>query len=88
MDGLLWRSLERTFWPGCVGVFVEHFHKCFLLELLTSQQGLRSGVGAKLPEPRLPAQWTGRGPVNESIMFGKLSNFLLFFFFLFFEECA
>ena len=33
VDGLLWKLLERSFLLGYVGVFVEHFHKCFLLVL-------------------------------------------------------
>ncbi len=38
------------------------------------------GAGAILPG-RLPQpHWTGRGPVNESIMFGELSILFLFFF--------
>ena len=35
------------------------------------------GAGANLPGRRPPAHWTGRGPVNEGIMFGELS-FLFF----------
>ena len=38
------------------------------------------GASAELPGRRPPPQWTGRGPVNESIMFGELSILLLFFF--------
>jgi len=45
------------------------------------------GVGAKLPGRRPPPHQTGRGPVNEGIMFGQLSVLLVFSFF-FFEECA
>ena len=30
MDGLLWKLLERAFLLGHVGVFFEHFDKCFL----------------------------------------------------------
>ena len=39
-------------------------------------------ASAKLHDRRPPARWTGRGPVNEGFMFGKLSA--LFFFY----ECA
>ena len=38
------------------------------------------GASAKLPDRRLRPHWTGRGPVNEGIMFGELSFFSLFFF--------
>ena len=42
------------------------------------------GAGAELPGRRPPPHWTGRGSVNESIMFGELSIlpliFCLFFF--------
>ena len=38
------------------------------------------GAGAKLPDRRPPAHWTGRGPVNEGIMFGELSVLQLLFF--------
>ena len=41
--------------------------------------GLGSGAGAKHPESRPPAHWTGRGRVNEGIMFGELSILLLLF---------
>ena len=37
------------------------------------------GASAKLPDRRPPPQWTGRGPVNESIMFGELSVLLFVF---------
>ena len=30
------------------------------------------GVSAKLPGRRPPAHWTGRGQVNEGVMFGEL----------------
>ena len=43
------------------------------------------GASAKLPGRRPPPQWTGRGPVNESIMFGELSILLFFFFSSFFS---
>ena len=33
VDGLLRRFLELSLLPGYVGVFVEHFHKRFLLVL-------------------------------------------------------
>ena len=33
-------------------------------------------ASAKLPGRRPPAHWTGRGPVNEGIMFGQLSVLL------------
>ena len=42
------------------------------------------GAGADLLGRRPPPHWTGRGPVNESIMFGELSVLLFFFCFLFF----
>ena len=51
------------------------------------RQGLRSRAGAKLPESRPPAHWTGRGPVNQGIMCVELSILLLFFL-RFFSECA
>ena len=38
-------------------------------------------ASAKLPDRRPSPRWTGRGPVNEGIMFGKLSAFFFFFFF-------
>ena len=34
---------------------------------------------AKLPDRRPSPRWTGRGPANEGIMFGKLSAFFFFF---------
>ena len=37
-------------------------------------------ASAKLPDRRPSPRWTGRGPVNEGIMFGKLSAFFFFFF--------
>ena len=37
------------------------------------------GEGANLPGRRPSPYWTGRGPVNESIMFGELSILLLLF---------
>ena len=47
------------------------------------RQGLPIGAGAKLPESRPPSHWTGRGPLNEGIMFGGLSILLVCFFFRF-----
>ena len=48
------------------------------------------GAGAILPCRVPPPHWTGRGPVNESIMFGELSIFvlvlLLFSLILFFKS--
>ena len=41
-------------------------------------------ASAKLPDRRPPARWTGRGPVNECIMFGKLSAFFYLMFYLIF----
>ena len=41
------------------------------------------GAGAKLPDRRPPAHWTGRGPVNEGIMFGELSLLFLSLLFCF-----
>ena len=41
-------------------------------------------ASAKLPDRRPSPRWTGRRPVNEGIMFGKLSAFFFFFFFFFF----
>ena len=35
------------------------------------------------PESRPPAHWTGRGPVNEGIMFGELSIFTVVVFAVF-----
>ncbi len=49
------------------------------------REGLRRGAGAKLPDRRPPPHWTGRGPVNEGIMFGELSV-LLFLFLPFFRS--
>ena len=40
-------------------------------------------ASAKLPDRRPSPRWTGRGPVNEGIMFGKLSTFFLILFFIF-----
>ena len=51
-----------------------------------SDVGQSWGAGAKLPGRRPPPHWTGRGPVNEGIMFCQLSVllfFLLFFLLLF-----
>ena len=42
-------------------------------------QDLGSGAGAKLPESHPAVHWTGRGTVNEGIMFGELSILLLLF---------
>ena len=36
-------------------------------------------ASAKLPDRRPSPRWTGRGPVNEGIMFGKLIAFFFFF---------
>ena len=44
------------------------------------------GEGAILPCRVPPPHWTGRGPVNESIMFGELSILFLFLFFSFFKS--
>ena len=45
------------------------------------------GAGAKLAESHPPPQWTGRGQLNEGIMFDELRcvfhHFFLFFFFFF-----
>ena len=41
-------------------------------------------ASAKSPDRRPSPRWTGRGPVNEGIMFGKLSAFLFYFIFFFF----
>ena len=38
-------------------------------------------ASAKPPDRRPSPRWTGRGPVNEGIMFGKLSAFFFSFFF-------
>ena len=43
-------------------------------------------AGAKLPGRRPQAHWTGRGPVNEGIMFGHLK--VLLFLFLFWGVCT
>ena len=37
-------------------------------------------VAVKLPGRRPPPHWTGRGPVNEGVMFGQLTVFFFFFF--------
>ena len=37
-------------------------------------------ASAKPPDRRPSPRWTGRGPVNEGIMFSKLSAFFFFFF--------
>ena len=44
-------------------------------------------ASAKLPDRRPSPRWSGRGPVNEGIMFGKFRAFFYFIFF-FFLECA
>ena len=48
-------------------------------------------AGAKLAESRPPPHWTGRGQLNEGIMFGELRcffrHFFFFFFYFFLEEC-
>ena len=51
------------------------------------RQGLRRGAGAKLPESRPPAHWTGRGPVNEG-MFCELCILLFLSFLISLAECA
>ena len=43
------------------------------------RKGVGSGAGAKLPESHPAVHWTGRGTVNEGIMFGELSILLLLF---------
>jgi len=43
-----------------------------------------SAAGAELPGRRPLPHTTERGPVNESVMFGELSNLFLFFGFFFF----
>ena len=40
----------------------------------------RWGASAKLPDRRPRPHWTGRGPVNEGIMFGELKFFFAFLF--------
>ena len=42
-----------------------------------------SAAGTYLPGRRPAPQWTGRGPVNEGIMFGQLSVLLFLFLFRF-----
>ena len=42
------------------------------------------GASAKLPGRRPPPQRTGRGPVNESIMFGELTSFFILLFLFYF----
>ena len=71
--------LERSFLPGYVGVFVEHFDKCFVTAVVGDKASEGEQV-PKLPESRPPAHWTGRGPVNEG-MFCELC-ILLFLSFL------
>ena len=46
-----------------------------------SDVGQSWGAGAKLPGRRPPPHWTGRGPVNEGIMFDQLSVFHFLFLF-------
>ena len=96
MDGILWSLLERIYLPGYVGVFFEHFHKCFLLALSGArylqkytnvlyqycprQEGLRRGASAQLPGRRPPPLWTGRGQLNKGVMFGELRVLLFLCF--------
>ena len=86
---LLWRWLERALLTGDVKIFVEHIYKCFLLVLL--REGLPRetvwGASAKLSDRRPRPHWTGRGPVNEGMIFGELSFFLAFFLFCFWGVC-
>ena len=51
-----------------------------------SDVGQSWGAGAKLPGRRPLPHWTGRGPVNEGIMFDQLS--VLLFLFLFWGVCT
>ena len=64
-------------------VFVEHTCKRFM-SVLSAYRGAVLRSSANLPGRSPPPHWTGRGPVNESIMFGELPSILLFFFFFFF----
>ena len=72
---------------GELSVFSGQAMLEYLLNTLTTvfcynclrRLGLGSGAGAKHPESRPPAHWTGRGRVNEGIMFGELSILLLLF---------
>ena len=48
-----------------------------------SDVGQSRGAGFQLPGRSPPQHWTGRGPVNEGIMFGQLSVLLFLF-----DECA
>ena len=52
------------------------------------RKGVGSGAGAKLPESHPAAHWTGRGPVNECIMFGEVSILLLLFLPFFRSVCG
>ena len=56
---------------GCVS-------ECLSLRCYSSAQSLDSGEGAfaKLPGRRPPRHWTGRGQVNEGVMFGELRALL------------
>ena len=45
------------------------------------------GAGANRPGRRPPPHWTGRGPANESIMFGEWSILLFFCFRVCFSFC-
>ena len=86
---LLWRLLAGVLLSGNVGVCVKHVHlQMFFVSTVLGKKASEVeqswGAGADLPGRRPPPHWTGRGPVNESIMFGELSVLLFFFCFLFF----
>ena len=59
---------------------LQMFSVCTVLGKKTSMVEHYRGAGAILPGRLPPPHWTGRGPVNESIMSGELSILILFFF--------
>ena len=73
--GIVVRKCWSTGWTH-----LQMFSVSTVLGKKTSTVEPSRGAGAILPCRLPPPHWTGRGPVNESIMFGELS--ILFWFFV------
>ena len=72
--GIVVRKCWSTGWTN-----LQMFSVSTVLGKKTSTVEHSRRAGAILPCRLPPPHWTGRGPVNESIMFGELSILFLFF---------
>ena len=87
LEAVIKTIVVRKCWSLC-WTHLQMFSVSTVLGEKASDVGQSWGESAKLPGRRPPPHWTGRGPVNEGIMFGVLSVLLFVFLFLFWGVCT